>query len=96
LFPVFYNLWLIESFIMIIINFSEFRKKLKTFFAKVTEYDELVLIKRGEEKSAVLISLNQFNAMQETLHLLSTEKNRQRLRDAIERKSKGEADTYHV
>ncbi len=79
---------------MLIVNYSEFRKRLKACLDDVTESDNQLIINRGGEKNAVLISLNQFNAMQETLHLLSTENNRKRLDEAIQRKLKGETETH--
>ena len=80
--------------IMLILNYSEFRKKLKVCLDEVTESDNQLIINRGGDKNAVLISLNQYNAMQETLHLLSTENNRKRLNEAIQRQSKGEIEIH--
>ena len=80
--------------IMLILNYSEFRKKLKASLDEVTESDNQLIINRGGDKNAVLISLNEYNAMQETLHLLSTENNRKRLNEAIQRQSKGEIEIH--
>ena len=70
---------------MQVINYSVFRSNLKSTLDSVTQDNEMVIINRSENQNAVLISLKEYNAIQETLHLLSTKKNRQRLEKAIER-----------
>ena len=74
---------------MQVMNLSTFRSNLKAALNSVTQDAETVIINRSENQSAVLISLKEYNAIQETLHLLSTEKNRQKLFEAIERDKTG-------
>ncbi len=65
-------------------NYTEFRTGLKQFLDNVEENNETLIIKRGIGKGAVLISLNEYNSIMETIHLLSSKKNSDRLYESIE------------
>ena len=70
---------------MNVINFSEFRTHLKANLDSVSEDNEIVIVNRQKDNNVVLISLKEYNSLQETLHLLSSAKNRERLFAAIEK-----------
>ena len=74
---------------MIAANYSEFRKELKDYLDSVEFNNETLIIKRGSGKGAVLISLEEYNSIMETLHLLSSKKNAQRLYESIEQMQSG-------
>ncbi len=74
---------------MIAANYSEFRKELKSYLDSVELNNETLIIKRGSGKGAVLISLEEYNSIMETLHLLSSKKNAQRLYESIEQMQSG-------
>ena len=74
---------------MIAANYTEFRKKLKYYRDSVEHYNKTLIIKRGSGKGAVLISLEEYNSIMETLHLLSSKKNAQRLYESIEQMKSG-------
>ena len=74
---------------MIAANYSEFRKELKDYLDSVELNNENLIIKRGSGKGAVLISLEEYNSIMETLHLLSSKKNAQRLYESIEQMQSG-------
>ena len=74
---------------MIVANYSEFRKDLKEYLDSVELNNETLIIKRGSGKGAVLISLEEYNSIMETLHLLSSKKNAQRLFESIEQMQSG-------
>jgi antitoxin YefM len=65
-------------------NYSEFRKDLKEYLDCVEDNNEILIIKRGTGKGAVLISLDEYNSIIETLHLLSSKKNAGRLFESID------------
>jgi antitoxin YefM len=65
-------------------NYTEFRKGLKDYLDCVEENNETLIIKRGTGKGAVLISLEEYNSIMETLHLLSSKKNAERLFESID------------
>ncbi len=74
---------------MIAANFSEFRSELKRFLDSVEDNNETLIIKRKKGKGAVLISLDEYNSIIETLHLLSSNKNADRLHESIQQMKSG-------
>jgi len=71
-------------------NLSDFRKDLKKYLDSVTEDHETVIINRGKRKSAVVISLDEYNSFIETNYLLSSGKNAERLESALNKAIKGD------
>lgn len=74
---------------MIAANFSEFRTELKRFLDSVEDNNETLIIKRKSGKGTVLISLDEYNSIMETLHLLSSKKNADRLYESIQQMKSG-------
>jgi len=75
---------------MIAANFTEFRTKLKRFLDTVEENNETLIIKRGTGKGTVMISLDEYNSIMETVHLLSSKANADRLYESIQQMKDGE------
>lgn len=69
---------------MLAANYSELRSKLKEFLDKVEDNNETVVIKRTSGKGSILISLTEYNSLMETMHLLSSKKNADRLYRSID------------
>lgn len=64
--------------------YSQARNNLRTIINKVCDdFDEYVITTK-DDKSAVLISYEEYSAMKETMYLLSSKNNRDRLNDAVE------------
>ena len=76
--------------IMIVANFSEFRNELKKYLDSVEDDNETLMIKRKTGKGTVMISLEEYNSIQETMHLLSSKKNAERLFESIDQMKAGE------
>ncbi len=74
---------------MIAANYSEFRTGLKGYLDSVEDDHETLIIKRKTGKGTVLISLEEYNSIMETLHLLSSKKNADRLFESIEQMKSG-------
>ena len=72
-------------------NFTEFRTKLKQYLDDVERNNETLIIKRGTGHGAVLISLDEFNSILETVHLLSSEANSDRLYESIRQMKSGKS-----
>jgi len=68
---------------MIAANYTEFRNKLKNYLDNVEFNNETLIIKRGSGRGTVLISLDEYNSIMETLHLLKSRKNAKRLFESI-------------
>jgi antitoxin YefM len=72
-------------------NFTEFRTKLKKYLDDVEKNNETLIIKRGSGHGAVLISLDEFNSIIETMHLLSSKANADRLYESIHQMKSGKS-----
>jgi antitoxin YefM len=74
---------------MIAANFKEFRTGLKKFPGKVENNHETLIIKRKSGKGTVMISLEEYNSILETVHLLSSKANADRLYESIQQMKSG-------
>lgn len=74
---------------MLTANFSEFRIGLKKYLDDVENNNETLIIKRGTGKGAVMLSLEEYNSMMETLHILSSKTNANRLHESIKQMKEG-------
>jgi antitoxin YefM len=68
---------------MDVLNFTETRANLKAVMDRVVDDCVPVVITRQRGKPVVMISLDAWNAMEETNHLLSSPANAERLRRGI-------------
>ena len=75
---------------MIAANYTEFRTALKDYLDSVENDKETLIIKRKSGKGAVIISLEEYNSIMETLHLLSSKNNAKRLFESIDQMNAGE------
>jgi antitoxin YefM len=72
------------------ILYSKARNNLRELINKVCDdYDEFI-IKTKDDKSAILISYEEYKGLKETLYLLSSKNNRDRLLDSINEIEKGD------
>jgi antitoxin YefM len=74
---------------MDVVGFSDARAKFKALMDRVVSAREPVVITRQKAEAVVMVSLSDWNAITETLHLLSTPANAARLRDAIAELERG-------
>ncbi|WP_460915087.1 type II toxin-antitoxin system Phd/YefM family antitoxin [Spirosoma areae] len=81
---------------MQVVNYTEFRRSMKAKLDQVSDDGDTVIINRSENKNVVLISLREYNSLKETLHLLSSEKNRNRLMSAVERANRGQFESHDL
>jgi antitoxin YefM len=68
---------------MDVLSYSDTRANLKKVMNRVVEDRTPVVVTRQKAEAVVMVSLADWNAMEETLHLLSSPANAQRLRKAI-------------
>ena len=68
---------------MATITYSEVRSKLAEIMEKVCDDHAPVIITRKNSRSVVMISLDDYQAMEETTHLLRSPKNARRLLESI-------------
>ena len=68
---------------MDVISYSDTRAHLKEVMDRVVADRAPVVVSRQKAESVVMISLSDWNAIEESMHLLSTKANRIRLMSAI-------------
>lgn len=78
------------------INITELRKNMKTTLDSVVDDSKEIIIHRPNREDVVLVSLNEYNSLKETLYLLSSEKNRKRLFKGIEQVNNGKTTTIDI
>jgi antitoxin YefM len=71
------------------ISYSAARSQLASTMKRVCEDHEPIIITRQKEDSVVMISLDDFKALEETSYLLRVAKNARRLLDSIAEFEKG-------
>ena len=72
-------------------SYTAFRNDLASVLDKVNDDHKPVLITRQNGKPAVVISLEDFQAYEETAYLMASPKNAARLNDAINQAAAGKA-----
>jgi len=77
---------------MIAANFTEFRTELRKFLDNVENNHETLIIKRKSGKGTVMISLDEM----ETVHLLSSKANADRLYESIRQMKQGETVNHDL
>ncbi|MCV6607329.1 MAG: type II toxin-antitoxin system prevent-host-death family antitoxin [Campylobacterales bacterium] len=76
--------------------YSQARNNLRSLINKVCDdYDECIITTK-DNKSAVLISYEEYSAMKETMYLLSSKNNRDRLLDSIEQIENSDFQTKEI
>ena len=78
------------------INITELRKNMKTTLDKVVDDSKEIIIHRPNQEDVVLVSLNEYNSLKETLFLLSSEKNRKRLFEGIAQVNEGKTTEIDI
>lgn len=68
---------------MHVVNYSEFRSHLAQHLDAVNDDKEIVIVSRGDGKNIVVMDLDEYNSIQEALHLSGTAANRKRLEESI-------------
>lgn len=74
---------------MRVVNFSEARNSLKTVINQVIEDADYTVIARRDAPDAVVMSLDTFNSLMETVHLLKSPANAAHLTQSIEQYRQG-------
>ena len=75
------------------ISFSLARNNLKSVLDEVADNFTTTLIKRRDSEDAVVMSLENYNSIMETLHLLSSPANAKHLAESMAQVEKGEIVT---
>jgi antitoxin YefM len=64
-------------------TFTDFRQKMKEHLNEIQQAQDILVLTGPKKKDFVILTLEAFNAMEETSHLLSTSANTKRLMESI-------------
>ncbi len=81
---------------MRVVNFSDARNSLKSVIDKVVEDADYAIITRRDAPDAVVMSLDTFNSMMETMHLLKSTANAAHLAESIAQYREGKAEPRNL
>jgi antitoxin YefM len=70
-------------------TYSSFRASLKKKLDKITDDHDILIVNRKGNKDVVVMSLKDYNSIQETLYLLSSKNNADKLRLGIQQLKQG-------
>jgi len=65
-------------------NITEFRGSMKETFDEINDTEETVVISRSGDRDIVMLSLKNYNSIQETLYQMSNKRNWDRLNEAVD------------
>ena len=74
---------------MKVVNFSDARNRLKSVLDQVVNDRDYTIISRRDADDAVVMSLDQFNSLMETVHLLRSPANAAHLEKSIKQYQSG-------
>ncbi|GHT73720.1 hypothetical protein FACS189456_4470 [Bacteroidia bacterium] len=77
-------------------NYSELRNNLKSYLDMVVVNMEPLIVHRPSNKSVVVISLDEYNAIKETEYIASSPKMMQRLRSAEQNMKAGKGVKINI
>jgi antitoxin YefM len=78
------------------VNYSTARNNLKAIMEDVCNNFEEYIITNKDDNNVVILSLDEYNAMKETMYLLSTPANRERLLKAVDEVESGKYETKEL
>ena len=81
---------------MDVLTYTDARANLKNVMDRVVDDKTQVIVTRQKCESVVMVSLSDWNAIEETLHLLSTRANAERLRESVKAADAGEVEEHEL
>ena len=78
------------------INITELRKNIKETLNKVVDDNNEIIVHRPNQEDVVLVSLHEYNSLKETLELLSSPKNRDRLYLGMKQVNEGKTTKINI
>ena len=83
---------------MLAVSISSLRAKMKSYFDSVSESLEVLIVPRNnrDEDAIVIMSIREYNSLQETAHLLSTKANQRRLEESLAQLEEGKTIPFEL
>lgn len=81
---------------MRVVNYTEFRNHLRENLNMVNDDGDVVVVSRSKGRHVVMMGLEEYNSIQETLYLTGNRANRKRLDEAISEMKKGKFEKHRL
>ena len=79
------------------VSITQLRSNMKKYLDDVSKSSDVIVVSRAsEEEAVVIVSLKEYNSLNETGHLLSTSSNRERLYDSIKQLKNGKTHEFNL
>lgn len=75
---------------MVVVSFTDARKRLKSILDRVTEDRDATVITRRDSDDAVVMSLDTYNSMMETMYLLRSPANARHIEESLAQFEQGQ------
>lgn len=75
---------------MVVVSFTDARKHLKSILDRVTEDRDATVITRRDSDDAVVMSLDTYNSMMETMYLLRSPANARHIEESLAQFEQGQ------
>jgi len=72
---------------------TEFRSKMKEHLQEIEDSQDILILSGPKKKDFVVLTLQEYNAMEETVHLMSTTANSNRLLESIAQDKAGKSNS---
>ena len=81
---------------MRVVNFTDARNRLKSILDQVVNDADYTVISRRDAEDAVVMSLDQFNGLMETVHLLKSPANAAHIAKSVKQYHDGEVVSHRL
>ena len=75
---------------------TDFRSKMKERLQEIEDNQDILILSGSKKRDFVILTLDQFNSMEETAHLLSTPNNTARLMESIAQDRAGNLTLFEL